>query len=430
MTIMNGEQTVQKQSLTIGLVLLYILPPMGMAWLVVFAISEWIDLIKQKHDFQKDFVTVLLVMMLLASIGAAISNRQFTDLLSTLILIGYLGIYLYTVNHPHQLPLKRFIWLTIFGGIYIFFSDKMLHFLNNSSPIGQAVSFLTGHFLFGYSGKHRLFGSTFNPNYACYLLILALAFLLVELLHAIRIRNKKSVVLMLVFMLILDFGIYETGSRAGFVIMLLLKLLFLFKLNRRWAIAASFLVVFFAPTIYQWIPRTDVTASSMDKRIYIWKTSLRIFMENPVFGTTSFGFREESTRLAGYMIPHAHDLFLAIFSTSGIFCGLFFIGLILISGYGLVKAQRIKHRNKYSADLFLFALPTIIAYGIMDLPLSSPQIMIVVLILMSFWMRYMKQMELFRSLPDPLSSFFGKGELAEKRKEKETASIRTLRDHL
>ncbi|RYL88969.1 O-antigen ligase domain-containing protein [Sporolactobacillus sp. THM7-4] len=384
-------QEIKKNPIAAGLVVLFILPPLGMLWFVILGISEWLD-VKNKREMPTDMVSMLFILMMLASAGATMINLQPDYLLSTLMIGGYLSIYLYFLHHPDYLHLRQYLWITIFGGIYIYFSEKIFDLFSFTSPAGKVVALMTGHFLFGYMKHDRLFGSAFNPNYACYLLILALSFLLVEFLRAIRFRDNKRISVSLILLAILDLGIYETGSRAGFVIMLLLHLLFLFKWNKRWFITAAVATVLFSPSIYQWMPRSDDTGVSMDKRLEIWKTSLHIIAEHPVFGATSFGFRDDYVRLTGHAIPHAHDLFLAVFSISGVICGLFFIAIVMISGYRLIRLQMKAGNNSYYADLFLFSLPTIIAYGLMDFELSSPQILIIVFGLLSFWSRYMKRM--------------------------------------
>ncbi|MCO7175334.1 O-antigen ligase family protein [Sporolactobacillus kofuensis] len=383
-----GLKKVKQQPLILGLILLYLLPPVGMAWFVGYAIIEWRAQFIEKKSIPTDLISILLALMAISSIGAVLVSWQVTDLASTLILVGYLGIYLFMLRHPEQLHIHQFTWITVFGGVYIFISDKLLNFIPKDTLIGQAASFLTGHFLFGYVGKPRLYGSTFNPNYACYLLILALAFLLVELLRAVHMKNTKLIALSLVILPLLDLGIYDTGSRAGFVIMFLLHLLFVYKLNLRLFFPIAALVIASAPFLYRWMPRSDGTESSMAKRIEIWGNSWHIFKENPVFGATSLGFGRDYAELNGQNIPHAHDLFLAIFSTSGVFCGLFFLFVLCISGFTLLRAQRLNTKTNDEASLFFFTMPTIIAYGIMDFELSSPQVLIIVLILLSYWTRY------------------------------------------
>ncbi|WKB36481.1 hypothetical protein QS257_05085 [Terrilactibacillus sp. S3-3] len=75
---------------------------------------------------------------------------------------------------------------------------------------------LTGGMLIGYNHHDRLFGSAYNPNYASYLLVLAIAFLLAELLQAIKKGAEKQIGFSLILLALLSFGVFDTGSRAGF----------------------------------------------------------------------------------------------------------------------------------------------------------------------------------------------------------------------
>ncbi|MCQ2010877.1 O-antigen ligase domain-containing protein [Sporolactobacillus sp. STSJ-5] len=425
--MMNGLDKVKQKPFILGFILLYVLPPIGMAWFVGCAILEWRSQISKKHALPTDLISLLLALMAIASIGSVLINWQVTDLLSTLILIGYLGIYMYWLRHPEHLHIRQFVWITIWGGVYIFFSEKVLNLIPHDSIVGTAVSFLTGHFLFGYRGMPRLYGSTFNPNYACYLLILALAFLSVELLRALQLKNKQLIVLSLLILPILDLGIYQTGSRAGFAIMFLIHLLFLYKLSIRAFIPVAALVMISAPFLYQWMPRSGGTESSMAKRIEIWGNSWHIFTENPFFGATTFGFGRDYAALNGEMIPHAHDLFLSVLSSSGIFCGLFFLAVIVINTFQLFKAQRMSAKTNYSAALFLFSLPTIILYGIMDFTLSSPQVMIMVLVLLSYWVRYSARMNQFARLHKTIKLVLGNRVHFGNRRRQKPAMLQTFK---
>lgn len=413
-----------RNPLTSGLALLYVLPPIGMAWFIVQSVLKWKEMIQRRRPVSADPVGILLLMMIFASIGAALSRHQYIDFLSTLVLTGYFIIYLFMHRQPESLHLRRFVWVTIFGGIYLYVSERIFeHFSFDSAP-GQVIAFMTGHQPFGYLGHGRLFGSAFNPNYACYLLILSLAFLSVELLRAIRSGDRRTIILSLILLPFLDLAIYQTESRAGIVIMAFLHLLFLYKLSRRVFVPVFAVSLLASPLLYRLMPRADNTELSLGKRIAIWKNSLHIFTDNPVFGATSFGFREDYVVRTGHMIPHAHDLFLAIFSISGLFCGSFFIAVVVWSVYNLIKLQRIGKQSTYQADLFLFALPTIIMYGLMDYPLSSPQIMIIFLAIMSYWVRYMRRVKHLSFLHRP-SWHMARSHVRQKRSE--AVSIQSLK---
>lgn len=396
------------RSLIIGLAALYILPPLGMAWLVICAIGEWRRIVKKKSAFSIDDIVLLFIMMMLASIGAALSNHQAGALLSTLIIAAYLGIYLSIRNHPDRLNMEQFAWVTILGGVYIYVAEKVLSLFSFDSTVGQIFSFMTGHYIFGDMRGGRLLGSAYNANYACYLLILAIAFLMVELLSAAKLRNWQKFRLLAVMLPILDLAVYDTGSRAGFVIMIALHLLFLYRWKKSWFIAATVLTVLSSPFIYQIMPRSDDTASSMDTRLEIWKNSLHIIADNPVFGVTSYGFRESYINLTGHMIPHAHDLFLSIFAISGVFCGLFVIATMFAAGYGLVSMIYRKQAGSQTINTYLFTLPTIVGYGILDFTLSSPQVTIIVLVLLSFWARCVRQARIAGEVARPLIHLFNR----------------------
>ncbi|MFT8318984.1 MAG: O-antigen ligase family protein [Sporolactobacillus sp.] len=382
---------IKKQPLIWGFALLYVLPPIGMAWLLFFGINQTIQMIRQRKRQALDPISLLFLLAVTASVGATFVNRQLMDLLSVLMIAAFYGIYLYLYHHPEKLYFRQYTWLVIWGGIYLFVSDKIFSLIDHWVSIPAAVSIMTGHLLLGYNNFTRLYGSAYNPNYACYLLVLSLSFLLVEILRTLKLRNYHSISLMLLLVAALDLGIYETGSRAGFMIMIGLHLMF-FLLYNKWAFGGvTALMVILTPIIYHWMPRAGSTEMSLSTRLVIWKNSFFIFMQHPIFGTTSLGFPDAYVSATGRNLSHPHNLFLAVFTSSGIVCGLLFTAIVTISAYFLIRAFRQDKRNRHKTTLFLFALPTILEYGIMDFTLSSPQVMLVVLALAAFWIRYLRQ---------------------------------------
>lgn len=423
---MNGIKIIRNQPLMIGFILLYILPPLGIAWLAALGAVEWTDRVRKRRPLPKDAISILFMLMALASVGAALSTLRIFYLLSTLMILGYMGVYLYYLHHHEFLQIRQYVWITIFGGVYLYLSDKFFHLFSDHSLVGQGVALMTGHLLLGFTRENRLYGSAYNPNYACYLLILALAFLLVELLRAIGRNNYRTGALCLVLLPILGLAVYDTGSRAGFIIMLLLLLLFLAKLDKRLFFAASGGIVLLSPLIFRFMPRSENTSSSLGDRLTIWKNSLHIFFEQPLFGTTPLGFPIQYFNLTGRMVSHAHDLFLSIFDSSGVFVGLFFTAIMLFSGYLLFQCLRSDKKNRYAVNLFLFSLPTIIAYGIMDFTLSSPQVMLIVLALVAGWIRYTSQMRAFtnfRSADRKVASIHYSGVQIDQQQQKREADL-------
>lgn len=371
-----------------GYILLFILPPLGIAWLAGLGIREWTLRIRKKMKIATDPVSILFILLILASVGATLTSGRPEDLLSTAMLTAYFGIYLYLLSNPGKLRLSKYMWITIMGGVYLYFSDWFFDFIGRFVTIPPAVSLMTGHLLMGFNRQDRLYGSAYNPNYACYLLILATALLMVELLRSIRLRNFRMIGVELFLTAILALGIYATGSRAGFIIMLLIFMFFIFKWNKKLFLAASVASAASIPLIINIIPRGDSAGLSMDQRISIWKNSIDVFLQHPLFGTTSLDFSTAYYQLTGHTIAHAHNLFLSIFASSGVVCGIFFTWLIISGSFSLLRAV---HTEKgyltHRITLFLFALPTIVTYGILDFTLSSPQVMLVVLALVSFWIR-------------------------------------------
>ncbi|MFT8870657.1 MAG: O-antigen ligase family protein [Sporolactobacillus sp.] len=404
-------QSIKKQPLLWGIALLFVLPPVGMAWLLILAFASLIATFKKRQKLTIDLIAILLLAITAASLVVTLLKHGKMAFFSTLMMIGYSTVYLFlSSGRTAKLNVRLFAWIGIAGGLYITVSDKFFAWIMHIFVhLPNGLLLLDGNLLLGFRYRDRLFGSAYNPNYACYLLILALALLFVEWLCAIRKAQYRIIWLFALFALILDYGIYDTGSRAGFAIMLGLHLLFLLFYRKWLFVGLAILAGVLTPVIIHLMPRANSTHSSLVTRQDIWGNSLHVFFKHPWFGTTAFGFPHAYKAVAGSSQSHPHNIFLAIFASSGVICGLLFLLLLAAGVYWVFAALYHDGVQNYNAQLYLFALPTIIAYGMMDFTLSSPQIMLVVLALCAFWSDYLKRLGLLQPVGSLLlPRLFGK----------------------
>ncbi|HET7658529.1 MAG TPA: hypothetical protein VFK37_09570, partial [Bacillales bacterium] len=110
---------------------------------------------------------------------------------------------------------------------------------------------------------------------------------------------------------------------------------------------------------------------------------------HPLFGVNPLGFEKEYYHLAGKDIAHAHNLFISYLVDYGIIGGTAFLILGLACLFKSAKAiVSIKNSNRKVGDIFLFSFPVIPLTGLFDFPMSSPQVMFLVIILLGAWARY------------------------------------------
>ncbi len=394
----------KKELLFCSLVLCFVLPPIGLFLLFMIGFKSLYKNFKKKtfNFYTVDFFFFLCLFI--ASIGASIVLKNISYLLVSIMIIGYLGLYLKNLPKDSTLSFNQYRWVVIFGGLY----SCLIGWAAKWLTLSPFAGLLTGTVLFGdpASGDNsRLTGCFYNPNFNMYLLLLSLAFLLAETLIAIRKKHSLSVVWQIPILLILSYGIFDTGSRSGFAVMCLLYLLFLIRLNKTAFMMIAIVSLLQFKRLFNLMPRSALVDHSMNNRKQIWEYSFKLWKLHPVFGTTPLGFQQEFTKLLHLSykkiphsltdIPHSHDMYLGAITEYGIVGGVPFFLLLIVNFYKylLLFIRKIKPLDEY----FMFALPVFILTGIFDEPLFSPQIALLSIFLFSFWRRYTDKKSLIRT---------------------------------
>jgi O-antigen ligase len=217
--------------------------------------------------------------------------------------------------------------------------------------------------------------------------VFGLGFLFAELLKVIRMKTFKLLILYIPLLAFMVAGINATGSRSGFGAMIFLFGIFLFRLSWKITIAVGTIVLINGFWLYHYIPRSFDIFDNFSTRVYIWKNSIQLILEYPQFGLTPLGFPDKYFYHTGHQAAHAHNIFLAIFADFGIIAGFVFIGLTAAVMFNFIKLLKY-NRSKTLFDWFLFSMPILGLTGILDFPLSSPQIALPALILVSMWQQY------------------------------------------
>ncbi|MBY6037168.1 O-antigen ligase family protein [Fictibacillus nanhaiensis] len=255
------------------------------------------------------------------------------------------------------------------------------------------LSYFSGTVLIGAAGinpQHytRLIGSTYNPNFSVALLLLGLSFLLADCLVSIRKSFFYKLMLQLSAVCIFTHAIILTGSRAGFVIMLILFITFLIRWKKWISLVFLILMLVNIPLIVDWMPRSEQLFESAELRKEIWKNSFNLWQEHSLFGTTPIGFYTEYSSLFHEHVPHAHNMILGVFTEYGALGGIALLFVIFINGYKVLYLYFSKTKNKVHLDVFLFSLPVILLTGAFDYVLFSPQVAFLAIILLACWDLY------------------------------------------
>lgn len=378
-------------SLEWGVLLLFIFPPIGIGWLVFNGWFRLLQYIRRKRTFPVTVGTIFFCCLTVSSTGASILSQQPKFLFITGLLIGYCGIYLYTKENIKLFELHRIKWYVILGGVYLFVSGNLeliFHKFHYKTP--SVFGYLTGSKLLGFNHFNRLYGDAFNPNFAAFLLLLSAAFLLAELLNQLGKGFRFKLLILYVFLFItVSIGLVETQSRDGLATLFVLLLIFIIRFRWKIGLLITGLTLAFYQPLVMHMPRANFISHAFHFRHKIWAYSLVIWHHHPLFGVNPLGFQNEYYHLTGKQISHAHNLFLAYLVDYGILGGTAFLILGIACFIMSIKAvSSIKNSNRKVGDLFLFFFPVIPLTGLFDFPMSSPQIMFLVIIMLGAWARY------------------------------------------
>lgn len=379
-----NKEFLQKHLLEIGVILCFILPPVGILWLLVIGWNHLKLVMDLKASFNLNATTFFFICLTIAALGASLSEDNKAYMLIFAMILGYLGLYLYIREKATLSLIRRFKGIMIFGGIFlVFFGNIMVNIPASNRFIGM----LTGTIFLGSSADSngRLFGTAYNPNFTSFLLLLILAFLLADLLK--RQYEKKMLTWSYIPICIIIFGIIQTGSRSGIGVMFLVLILFMLKLSPKIGIIAASIMILFHHRITDLLPRFNVLDEAVHERKEIWETSIRIWKEYPFFGTTPLGYRHAYDQFA-QPESHAHNIFLGLFTEYGTIGGLAFLLLVLTFMLKLFCLCFLNAKNKNLLNFFLLSLPVIFFTGIFDHPLVSPQTALLTIVLLACFDRY------------------------------------------
>jgi O-antigen ligase len=386
--IIRAVQKTKIGKLELGMMLLFVLPPVGIAWLLLMG---WFHLYRTiRRRIVADFtVSVFFFLSLLvSSIAASILLHHLTYLLSSIFITGYLGLYLYVRQHGTLYLFRNWIGIIIGGGMYISLLGWVQILFHIGFSMNGTFSLLTGTRLFGYEQLDRLFGSAYNPNFAAFLLLYALALLLVILLYKMHQQRRRLNAIFIVCIFVLSTAIIETGSRTGFAAMLLLFLFFFLRLGWKKGIVGVIVFLLSSPLFIEWLPRTESLGESMSNRKLIWETSVAIWKKYPIFGVTPSGFQDIFENMTGQYIAHPHNILLYFFVNYGTLGGMAFLLMIVVLLYRLLFVLTTYRTHKEFLDMFSFLIPVTLLTGMFDYPMFSPQTALLAIGLLGHWEYY------------------------------------------
>lgn len=380
----------KREKLLFGLILCFVLPPIGILFLFIIGFLSFYKSWRGKQHLSFSLASLFFLCLLISTVFAAYQMENLALFVSSLMVIGYWGLYTFIRNNGSMVHFHQYKWIIIFGGIY----NCLIGWLLNSMDVNPILGFLTGTIQLGESDHSRLFGSSYNSNFAMYLILIAIAFLFGEIQIRLRNKNYNFLYWQILMVLVLSYGVFTTGSRAGYATLIILYLLFFFRLNKWVFVTIAGLLLVLAKQVYMLMPRKDIIDISANVRENIWTNSIDLWKQHFFFGTTPLGFRGEYFKFFNDDMIHAHNLFIGFFVEYGIIGGIAFLTVFSITGYKAISLFFSKKHSNELLEYFLLSLPIIVLTGILDEPTFSPQIALPTIVLLSYWGRYTRNFSL------------------------------------
>ncbi|WP_237756468.1 O-antigen ligase family protein [Lactiplantibacillus herbarum] len=369
-----------------GLRLLAVLPPVGIAWLIYLSRWQWLSLLRHPRTFGRRDPLLGFILLLMGVTALNLNHHDYRSVwLSALMLFVLLNLWLLCRQSTQIIAWHELRQFIIQFGLYITISGFGFQWLNQAVTLPNWLKFLLGDLLWGYAANQdRLFGSAYNPNDACCLLLIALGLLLTQLTHHTEHPVTPLPLINWLLAGLLCLGIYQTQSRTGLILMFTLLIVVAYQcLHRyRWWITGA--LIGCASFLWLNLPRVTSATSAWQSRLNIWQNSFDLFKQAPLLGVTYFGFAQNYLQLTGASVPHAHNILLMLLASFGILGGAGFIYLVVRSGWHISRNWQ-QYQQSPNLRYFMMTLPLILAYGITDFVLSSMQVLIIVLMIVAAW---------------------------------------------
>ena len=295
------------------------------------------------------------------------------------------GFQPYLINHKSR---KRCALAVLAGSFPILITGIGQVFFNWHGPFK-----IFNGFIVWYSrplDNNVLTGLFNNPNYAGAWLSIVLP---ISLAFLIKKQSPFKMIISLSFVTFISFCIILTNSRSAWIGLLISAFLFFGSKSLRWllplilGITILILISVFNKQ-FNLLPNealNEFTNFQYMDRIDIWKTSLRIIANNPIFGSGAASFSEIFQTINSFIVFHSHNIALEISMNYGLPAAAFtiipIVYLILLS---IKKINQIKLTSNFIFDRALItSLIIILISQMVDIQYYDGRISIAIWILIA-----------------------------------------------
>ena len=332
-----------------------------------------ISIINKNYDFIKDkFVFILLIWSIYLIILSLTSEYILLSLESSLFYFRYIFFILvisYLCNNYEQFLKLIFVSLQI-TILFICF-DAIFQFVYGYNVLGYRVENNSGSLLriSGLFGDELILGS----------FVSRLLPILVGLNFVVIGFNNKSLINLFLILIITSITILISGERSAvlYLIIFIFLTFLLIKSLRLFLIPIIFIYILSTLTLFNFYPKvkervfgytlSQTNLLTDDPKIFsiqhevIFKTSLKIFKDNVIFGIGPKNFREickgkeyQTLSEADHSIngcqTHSHNTYIQLLVETGIVGTsfvLFFLFYIIKNMIKIIKIKKEFHKNEY-----------------------------------------------------------------------------------
>ena len=264
-------------------------------------------------------------------------------------------------------------WLSgLYIAVIVFIQQMDWHVINDSF-VGNILQFYND-FRFQSERSVRSIGTSGNSNLAAALLI---CFSLMSIYAASVLKKKWHKLMAFIIFGAYVTAIWCTGSRgawAGLLIGLIVQLWMTGHRKRTVTITlAIFLLIYCFPEL---IPRKETLQATIEVRLEVWTTALKIFRENWLLGVLPIHFGQLFAKEAGFYVYHAHNILLGVASEFGVMGLGLFLWLLLLTIKRARRWRKVANQKeeKRLAGMLLSLTIALMGHGMYDYPIIAPQI--------------------------------------------------------
>ncbi|MGL4818391.1 MAG: O-antigen ligase family protein [Bacilli bacterium] len=392
-------------SLEKAVIFTFLIPPVGMLWLFYIGWRALYDALQTRSIRWPSYSTALFTLLIVIVLGSSIEMEMPLIVVVVPLIAAYWGLYLEVIKTPFHQFFQKLRWIVVSGAVYSYAIGTVAVYVKFPKIIG----YLTGTILFmkeNFKGYDRISGAFYNPNFNVYIMLFALAIVLVELIKVIRKRNWRFGALMVVLTAVLTAGVIATESRTGYGAMVVLYMLFLFRLYKPLFLGASLTMLLATDWIFSLMPRSSLVEDSLGVRTEIWTNAYQIWSDHWLFGMTPVGFGQAYQAHTGEFVPHAHNLLISFFTEYGLIGGLAMVTVCSFMLFKMLYLAFTCDTKKTHLDYFLLVFPVVGLTGMLDNPTFSPQIGLLTIVFVASWFHYSRSIRVMPAIVSTVTRAF------------------------